>query len=47
VKTVEELRANLTDAQKGALPKELLSALEEQSMEDDPLVNTTKWQDLI
>jgi aryl-alcohol dehydrogenase-like predicted oxidoreductase len=47
VKTIEELRANLTDAQEGALPKELLSALESQSMEDDPLVDTTKWQDLI
>jgi len=47
VKTVEELRANLTDAEKGALPKELLSALEAQSMEDDSLVDTTKWQDLI
>jgi aryl-alcohol dehydrogenase-like predicted oxidoreductase len=47
VKTVEELRANLTDAQKGPLPKELLSTLEARSMEDDPLVSPTKWQDLI
>ena len=47
VKTIEELVANLTDAQKGALPKELLSTLEAQSMENHPLVNTANWQDLI
>lgn len=47
VKTVTELEANLADARKGTLPQELLSRLEELSLDGDPLVDPRYWQDLI
>ena len=47
MKTPEELLANLAHAEKGTFSSELVALLESQSMENDSLVNTAKWQDLI
>ena len=47
VKSVAELEANLADASRGPLPEEQMSQLKELSLEDDPLVDTRNWQDII
>jgi len=47
VKSVAELEANLADASRGPLPEEQIAHLKDLSLEDDPLVDTRSWQDLI
>ncbi|MEW5980049.1 MAG: aldo/keto reductase [Acidobacteriota bacterium] len=47
VKSAQELRSNLRDAEAGGLPSDVLATLEELSMEESPLVDPRNWQDLI
>ncbi|MEW5978746.1 MAG: aldo/keto reductase [Acidobacteriota bacterium] len=47
VKTVAELKANLADANRGALPGEYLPKLQALSFDEDPIVDPRTWQDLI
>jgi aryl-alcohol dehydrogenase-like predicted oxidoreductase len=47
VKTVEELRSNLTEAERGSLPREILEQLKFLGSKNDPLADTRNWQDLI
>jgi aryl-alcohol dehydrogenase-like predicted oxidoreductase len=47
VKSVAELEANLADASQGPLPEELMPQLKALSFEDDPIVDTRNWHDLI
>ena len=47
VRSVQELESNVADAEKGALPPELVDQICQVSVPDEGLLDTRNWQDLI
>lgn len=47
VKTVSELESNLADAEKGALPEELMIQLRDIDFGVNPIVDTRTWEDIV
>jgi aryl-alcohol dehydrogenase-like predicted oxidoreductase len=47
VRSEQELESNVADAEKGALPRELVNQLCQVSVPDERLLDPQNWQDLI
>lgn len=47
VRSVEELESNIADAEKGALPQDLVDQLSKVCVQDEELLDPQNWQDLI